>query len=77
MTPAVAAKLGLSIQPTSISAQKIDVSALKIYDMVIIGFSILDKTGKIRFFDKTFLLADTSMKVVLRIPFLTFSNIDI
>ena len=40
MTPAFAAKLGLSIRPTGIGAQKIDGSTLKTYGMVIAGFSI-------------------------------------
>lgn len=77
MTPAVAAKLGLSTRPTGIGAQKIDGSALKTYGMVIAGFSIQDKLGRIRFFEETFLLADTSMEVVLGMPFLALSNADI
>ena len=40
MTPAFAAKLGLSIRPTGIGAQKIDGFALKTYGIVIAGFSI-------------------------------------
>ena len=77
MTPAISAKLGLSIWPTGIGAQKIDGSALKTYGMVIAGFLIQDKTGKIQFFEKTFLLADTSIEVVLGMPFLALSNADI
>ena len=45
--------------------------------MLIAGFSILDKMGKIRFFEETFLLAETSMKVVLGMSFLALSNTDI
>ena len=37
--------------------------------MVIARFLIQYKTGKIRFFEKTFLLADTRIKRVLRKPF--------
>ena len=77
MTPIFAAKLGLSIRPTSIGAQKIDGSALKTYGMTIAGFSIQDGLGKIRFFGETFLLADTSIDVVLGMPFLSLSNADI
>ena len=36
-----------------------------------------DGLDKIRFVKETFLLADTSMNVVLGMPFLSFSNIDI
>ena len=77
MTPAFAAQLGLSIYLTGIDIQKIDCSALKTYDMAIAGFSIQDKLGGARFFKETFLLAYTSMEVVLRMFFLAFSNADI
>ena len=77
MTPAFAAKLGVSIHPISICAQKIDSTALKTYDMAITGFSIQDKSGSTRFFEETFLLVDTTMEVVLGMSFLVLSNIDI
>ena len=64
MTPVLAAKLGLSTQPTNVGAQKIDGSALKTYVMTIAGFSIQDKSRRALFFEETFLLADTSMEVV-------------
>ena len=45
--------------------------------MVIAAFQIKDKLGRARFFQKTFLLADTSIEVVLRMPFLTLGNTNI
>ena len=45
--------------------------------MVIASFQIKNKLGRDQFFLETFLLADISMKVVLKIPFFTFSNADI
>ena len=77
MTPIFAADLDLSIRLTSISTQKIDGSALKTYDMTIVGFQIQDGFGQIRFFDETFLPADTSMNVVLEMPLLSLSNADV
>ena len=77
ITPAFAAKLGLSIRPTSIGAQKIDGSTLKNYGMAIAGFLIQDKSGKAQFFEEIFLLADISIEVVLRMFFLALSNADI
>lgn len=74
MTSKFAAKLDFSTQLTNIRAQKIDGLALKTYGMAIAGFLIQDKLGKIRFFEETFLLADTSMEMVLGMLFLTFSN---
>ena len=45
--------------------------------MVIAGFQIEDKLGKAQFFQESFLLAETSIKVVLEMYFLTFSNANI
>lgn len=57
--------------------QKIDTLALKIFEIVIVRFSIYDKLGRICLLKKTFLLIDTSIKVVLEIYFLALSNINI
>ena len=45
--------------------------------MAIAGFSIQDKSGKAWFFEETFLLADTSMEIVLEISLGTLNNVDI
>ena len=45
--------------------------------MVIAGFQIENKLGKAQFFEESFLLADTSIEVVLRMPFLILSNANI
>ena len=45
--------------------------------MTIAGFLIQDELNKIRFFEETFLLADTNMDVFLGMPFLSFSNADV
>ncbi len=42
--------------------------------MVSASFSLQDSLERVRFFEKTFLLADTSMEVVLGIPILALSN---
>ena len=74
ITPAFIAKLSLTICSISIGMQKIDNSNLKIYGIAIAGFSIQDKSGRAQFFEKTFLLANTSIEVVLELPFLTLNN---
>ena len=66
MNPAFAKKLGFYIQKINFRAQKIDGSALKTFGMVITDLKIEDKTGKSRFFQKTFLIADTKFEIVLR-----------
>ncbi len=44
--------------------------------MTLARFSLQDSLGRVRFFEKAFLLADTSMEVVLGMSFLAFSNAD-
>lgn len=45
--------------------------------MIITGFSVQDKLKKVQFFEKTFLLANINIEVVLKMLFLIFSNINI
>ena len=77
MTPAYAVHLGLKVKVIDIGAQKIDRFSLATYGMVIAAFQVVNKLGCSWFFQKTFLLADISMEVILGMPFLTFSNADI
>ena len=77
MTPAYAKQLGFQVQKTDVKAQKIDGSLLPTFGMVIAGFQVEDKLGKARFFQQSFLLPETSMEVMLEMPFLIFSNVDI
>ena len=74
MTPAYAAQLDLKVRRTNVNAQKIDGSLQATYGIVIAAFQVFDMLGRSWFFQKTFLLANISMEVVLGIPFLTFSN---
>ena len=77
MNPAYAKKLGFRVRRTDVGAQKIDGSHLDTFGIVIASFSLQDKLGKIRFFQKTFLVADIRIEVVLGMLFLTFSNANI
>lgn len=74
---AYAAKLGLSIWKTSVKAQKIDATALKIYGMVMPRFSIQNSLKRVWFFEKTFLLANINIKIILGMSFLSLSNVKI
>lgn len=76
LTLAYIAKLSFAIRFINISTQKINGLALKTYKMVIIAFYIQNNFGKKkRFFRKIFLLADTSMEMVLKMLFLSLNNI--
>ena len=68
---------GLFIRPTNVGAQKIDSTTLDTHKIVVAAFSIVDKANQVRFFEKTFLLANVSSEVVFRISFLTLSNADV
>ena len=45
--------------------------------MVLASFQIEDKLKRALFFQKTFLLVDINIKVILRMFFFIFSNVDI
>ncbi len=77
MTLAYAAELGLTTWKTSVRAQKIDGPSLETYGMAPTSFSLQDSLGRVRFFEETFLLADTSMEVILGMPFLSLSNANV
>ncbi len=44
--------------------------------MILTGFLVQNKLRKVWFFEETFLLVDTSIKMILSMFFLTFSNTD-
>ena len=50
---------------------------MKSPDVVLAAFQGKDKLDRAWYFQKTFLLADTIMEVLLKMPFLTFSNANI
>ena len=71
---AYATKLGLHARKIDVGAQKIDESYLDTFGMVIADYSVKDKLGRVLFFQKTFLLANIGLEVVLGMFFLTFSK---
>ena len=75
--PFFAKQLGLPIRPTDIRAQKIDGIMLDTNEMVVAAFSVMDKVNQVRFFEKTFLVANVSQVVVLGMLFLTLSSADV
>ncbi len=77
MSQAFAQQLGLKIRKTNIGASKIYGTTLETYGMIVSTFSLLDKDGKERFFEESFLLADVRPDIVLEMPFLTMSNADV
>ena len=75
--PTFAKQLGLPIQSTDVRIQKINGITLDTHEMVVAAFSVGDKANRVKFFEKTFLVANVSPKVVLGMLFLTLSGADV
>ena len=69
MSPVYAKRLGVKTWKTNIGAQKIDGSALKTFGMVIADFQMEDRSGRPKFFQETFLVANTKFEVILGMSF--------
>ena len=50
---------------------------LDTYKIVVIAFLVTDKANRVRFFEKTFLVANVSPEVVFEMLFLTLTDADI
>ena len=72
-----ARKLSLKVWKINVGAQKIDGFALETFAMVIADFQVEDKTNRPRFFQETFLVADTKFEVILKMLFLKISNANV
>ena len=70
-------ELELSIKPMDVGVQKIEGTILDTFKMVVTNFSVTGKTNRVRFFEKTFLVANICLEVALGMPFLTLSSADI
>ena len=77
MHPSFVKQLGLPIRPTNVRAQKIDGTTLDTHGIVVAAFSVENKAYRVRFFEKTFLVANVSLEVVLGMPFLNMSGADL
>ena len=76
MSPSYIEKLELMIWKTIIRIQKIDGSALETFEMMIADFELENKVGRLKFFQETFLIANTKFKMFLKIFFLKINNIN-
>ena len=74
---AFAERLGFVVRTTNVGAQKIDGTTFETYGMVVATFSVTDQANRVKFFEKTFLIANISPDVVFGMPFLTLSNVNI
>ena len=69
MHPIFIEEWGLAVWSTNIGAQKIDGTIFKTYEIVVAVFSVIDWADRVRFFEKTFLMANVSPNMVFGIFF--------
>lgn len=69
MTLVYMLKLDFKICHVDIKICKINNSIFKMFEIVLASFQIKDKLEKAQFFHKIFLLADTSLEIMLNILF--------
>ena len=72
-----AKQLSLSIRLIDVGAQKIEDIILDTHEMVVVTFLVVDNVNRVWFLEKTFLMANISLKVVLAMLFFTLSGADI
>ena len=77
MISALTRKLGLHILKTNVRAQKINGFDIEIFRMAIADFQVEDKVGRPRFFQETFLMANTKFEMILEMLFLKISNANV
>ena len=77
MHPAFAKRLGLVIQITNISAQKINSTTLETYGIVVAVIFETNQVNIVRFFKETFLIANVSPDVAFGMLFLILSCVDV
>ena len=77
MHSACTTKLSFCARKIDVCVQKIDRFHLDIFRIVIADCLVKNKLRRVRFFQKTFLLANIGLEVVLGMLFVTFSRVDI
>ena len=73
----IAKELDIPIRSIDVRVWIINGTMLNTYGMVVVAFSVIDKANQIRFFEKTFLMTNISLKVVFKMLFLIISNANI
>ena len=65
------------MQTTNLGTEKINDTTLETYEMMVAAFLMTNQTNKVKFFEEIFLVANVSLKVILKMPFLTLSSADV
>lgn len=76
ITPAYIAQIRLAVKFINVGAKTINDFLLKTHKIVFAKFLVQDKRSLDQFFEKTFLLVDISIEVVLGMPFFSLGNTD-
>lgn len=77
MSPIFASQLGFKFWQTNVWGQNIDDTTLEIYGIVVFIFSVLNKDSRESFFEESVFLTKVKPDVVLGMPFLTISIVNV
>lgn len=77
MTPTYIPKQSITTQKTSVRAQKIDELLQKAYGKALAKFLLQNSRERVCFLQKTCLLTNTSMKIMLEVLFLSPYNVNV
>lgn len=77
MTSTYIAELDLTTRKISDGGQKIEGLLLATYGMAFTKVLLKNSFRRVKFFEETLLLADTSIEVLLGMTFLSLSNADV
>lgn len=77
MTLAFVLKLNFGVYYIDIRAPKIPGYISKTFKIVFASYQVKKKLGHIQYFQKTFLLNDISIEIMLKMTFLVFSSVKI
>ena len=75
--PVFIERLGLVIQTINVGAQKIHSTISETYRMVVAAFLVTDQASRVKFFEKTFPIANVSLDVVFGMLFFILNGADV
>lgn len=77
MSPICAKSKGFYIEKINVETLKTDRSILEIHEIFLVVFSLIHKLRQGQFFIETFLVAETSIKMILEMFFPLFNNVNV
>lgn len=74
---AYTAKIDFTTHKTNIGVQKIEGLVLETYSMALACFLLFNSLGRVRFIEKTLILVNSHVEIILGMLFLPLSNVNV